>query len=98
MALQNHNRPHPARHSSYRTPNTTFTAPLIDRRGPPPGIFQAIHLRMVDDTAALHAVVVSAANDPAGADQHRANRDAARAQPDPRFVYRALEERIDPAV
>jgi hypothetical protein len=52
---------------------------------------------MMNDTAALHAVVMSAADDPAVANQHRANRDAARAQSEPCFVYRALEEVIDAA-
>ena len=52
---------------------------------------------MMNDAAALHALIVSAANDLAVANQDRANRDATLAQSDPRFVYRALEEVIDAA-
>ena len=51
----------------------------------------------MNDAAALHTLIVPAADDPAVADQHRADWNAAFAQPDPRFVYYALEKVIDNA-
>ena len=50
---------------------------------------------MVDDAAALHALIVPASNDLAVADEHRADRDAAGAKPQPRFFDGALEEVVD---
>lgn len=53
---------------------------------------------MMNDAAALHALIVSATDNLAVANQNRANRDAALRQASPGFGNRALEEGIDRAI
>ena len=53
-------------------------AALIDFGGQAAGIFERVHLAVMDDAAVLHALVVAAPDDFAVADQHRADGNAAR--------------------
>src|SRR6267378_8350593 len=55
-------------------------AALVNRSLLAPRIFQAIHFAVVDHTAALDALIVTAANDLAVTNQHRPNRNAAGGQ------------------
>src|SRR5439155_26576209 len=56
-------------------------ATLIDRSLKPSGVFQAIHLSVMDDAAALHALVMAASDNLALAHQRRTDWDAAFRQP-----------------
>ena len=50
----------------------------------------------MNDAAALHPLVVSAADDLALADKHGADRNAALAETDPGFLKRNVQKLVDP--
>ncbi len=58
------------------------------------GIFEAIHFRMMNHAAALHALVMSTPDDFSVANQHRADGNAAFSQTFPGFVNCSLEKLI----
>lgn len=63
-----------------------------------PGIFQTIHLGVMDHTAELDALVMATTDDLPIADQHRADGNAAFAQTVSGLVNRRLEKMIDGAL
>jgi len=67
---------------------------LINRRLEPPGVFEAVHFRVVYHAAALHPLVMAAPDDFAVEHEHRTDGDAAFGQAGSGFFNRRLKKNI----
>ena len=70
-------------------------ATAVNGGGEPAGVFEAVHLGVVDHAAILHAAIVSASDDLAVEHEHGADGNATLGRAQSRFIDGGLEKGVD---